>query len=105
MLRPSPAPQPRLLVGVADDTLKWTSNPLGVVRWQRSLGAQAVRVWVPWHGEALPVGARVVELMRAEQAAEHTEAVLAVYEHAERFLLRRVDLADCGEQIRADRTC
>ena len=79
MLRPSPAPQRRLLVGVADDTLKWTSNPLGVVRWQRSLGAQAVRVWVPWHGEALPVGARVVELMRAEQAAEHTEVVVAVF--------------------------
>jgi hypothetical protein len=71
--------QPRLLVGVDDDTLKWTSTPLAVVAWQRSLGAQAVRVWVPWQGETQPRGARLDELARAEQAAEHTRVVLAVF--------------------------
>jgi hypothetical protein len=74
-----PAPRPRLLVGVDDDTLKWTANPLGVVRWQRALGAQAVRVWVPWNGEARPGGPRLTELARTEAAAEHTRVVLAVF--------------------------
>jgi hypothetical protein len=75
-----PGPQPpRLLVGVDDDTLKWTSNPVGVVRWQRALGADAVRVWTPWHGEATPHGARLVELHRAEDAARYTTVVLAVF--------------------------
>jgi hypothetical protein len=78
VLRPSPAREPHLLVGVDDDTLKWTSDPLGVVRWQRALGAQAVRVWVPWQGEARPAGARIDELARAEQAAQRTRVVLAV---------------------------
>jgi hypothetical protein len=70
---------PRLLVGVDDDTLKWTSDPVGVVQWQRELGADAVRVWAPWQGEAAPRGARLVELERAEQAARHTTVVLAVF--------------------------
>ncbi len=74
-----PAPAPRLLVGVDDDTLKWTADPLGVVRWQQALGAQAVRVWVPWHGETMPAGPRLTELARAEQAARVTRVVLAVF--------------------------
>ena len=73
------AQPPRLLVGVDDDTLKWTSDPVGVVRWQRALGADAVRVWAPWHGEAAPRGARLVELRRAEDAARYTTVVLAVF--------------------------
>jgi hypothetical protein len=73
------AQPPRLLVGVDDDTLKWTSDPVGVVRWQRALGAAAVRVWAPWHGEAAPAGARLVELRRAEDAAHYTTVVLAVF--------------------------
>lgn len=66
-------------MGVDDDTLKWTANPLGVVRWQKSLGVQAVRVWVPWRGDARPSGARLTELARAEQAAQKTRVVLAVF--------------------------
>jgi hypothetical protein len=69
----------RLLVGVDDDTLKWTSNPAAVVRWQHELGADAVRVWVPWHGERAPSGARLDELSRAEQAAKQTTVVLAIF--------------------------
>jgi hypothetical protein len=76
----SPAPHGHgLLVGVADDTLKWTANPLGVVRLEQRLGARAVRVWVPWHGEAAPTGARLDELDRAELAARRTRLVLAVF--------------------------
>jgi hypothetical protein len=71
--------RPRLLVGVDDDTLKWTSQPTAVVRWQRELGADAVRVWVPWAGERMPNATRVVELQRAEQAARLTTVVLAVF--------------------------
>ena len=74
-----PAHAPRLLVGVDDDTLKWTADPLGVVRWQHALGAQAVRVWVPWHGELKPSGPRLTELARTEQAARETTVVLAVF--------------------------
>jgi hypothetical protein len=66
-------------VGVDDDTLKWTAEPLGVVRWQRTLGAEAVRVWVPWSGERRPSRTRIVELGRAEQAAQQTKVVLAVF--------------------------
>jgi hypothetical protein len=72
-------PRPQLLVGVDDDTLKWTSQPVDVVRWQRELGADAVRVWVPWQGERAPNATRVVELQRAEQAAHMTTVVLAVF--------------------------
>jgi hypothetical protein len=49
------------------------------VRQQRALGADAVRVWVPWAGEARPAGPRLDELARAEQAARHTQVVLAVF--------------------------
>jgi hypothetical protein len=77
MLRPTHAP--RLLVGVDDDTLKWTADPLGVVRWQHALGAQGVRVWVPWHGELKPSGPTLTELARTEQAARETTVVLAVF--------------------------
>ena len=62
-----------------DDTLKWTPFPLTVVRRQRALGAAAVRVWVPWQGEAAPGAVRRVELSRAEIAARHTKVVLAVF--------------------------
>jgi hypothetical protein len=78
VLRPGPPPA-RLLVGVDDDTLKWTSNPLGVVAWQQSLGVQAVRVWVPWEGELRPTGPVPTELARSEQAAKRTHVVLAIF--------------------------
>lgn len=82
-LRPSPRrparPAAPLLVGVDDDTLKWTASPLEVVRRQRQLGAHAVRVWVPWQGEAEPNAVRRVELARAERAARKTKVVLAVF--------------------------
>jgi hypothetical protein len=77
-VRPSTPPR-TLLVGVDDDTLKWTDFPLTVVRRQQSFGSGAVRVWVPWHGEAVPNAVRRVELSRAETAARKTDVVLAVF--------------------------
>ena len=72
-------PARTLLVGVDDDTLKWTPFPLTVVRRQQRLGADAVRVWVPWRGERRPTAVRRVELSRAETAARKTTVVLAVF--------------------------
>ena len=65
-----PSHPPRaLIVGVDDDALKWTPFPLTVVRRQQSVGAGAVRVWVPWRGEIAPTAVRRDELSRAETAA------------------------------------
>jgi hypothetical protein len=72
-------PARSLIVGVDDDTLKWTPFPLTVVRRQQSLGANAVRVWVPWRGEIAPTAVRRDELARAETAARKTTVVLAVF--------------------------
>ncbi len=72
-------PARTLLVGVDDDTLKWTPFPLTVVRRQKRLDADAVRVWVPWRGERKPTAVRRVELSRAEIAARKTTVVLAVF--------------------------
>ena len=72
-------PPRTLVVGVDDDTLKWTPFPLTVVRRQQSFGASAVRVWVPWRGEIRPTPVRRVELARTETAARKTTVVLAVF--------------------------
>jgi hypothetical protein len=72
-------PARALIVGVDDDTLKWTPFPLTVVRRQQSVGANAVRVWVPWRGEIAPTAVRRAELARAETAARKTTVVLAVF--------------------------
>lgn len=72
-------PAAALLVGVDDDSLKWTATPLAVVGRQRALGARAVRVWVPWQGEVAPGAVRRVELARAEEAARRTSVALAVF--------------------------
>ena len=74
-----PAARQPLLVGVDDDTLKWTPTPLAVVRRQQAVGANAVRVWVPWNGEPRPNAVRRDELSRAETAARATQVVLAVF--------------------------
>ncbi len=80
-----------------DDTLKWTPFPLTAVRRGQELGAQAVRVWVPWHGEAAPTAVRRVELSRAETAARKTTVVLAVFGFsADTPLTERAQSRFCG---------
>jgi hypothetical protein len=66
-------PPQRLLLGVDDDALKWTTRPLAVVARQQALGARAVRVWVPWPH------VRPDELRRIAVASKRTEVVLAVF--------------------------
>lgn len=78
VVRPS-AHARALMVGVDDDTLKWTPFPLTVIRREQSFGADAVRVWVPWRNEIRPTAVRRVELSRAETAARRTTVVLAVF--------------------------
>lgn len=74
-----PPPQ-HLLVGVDDDTAKWTARPDAVLRLDRELGVEAVRLWIPWHGAAAPRGRTTTYLRRAEGLAHGGQRiVLAVF--------------------------
>jgi len=49
------APQPKLIVGVDDDTARWLARPNGLVSAERSLGLTAVRMTVQWRrGQTIP---------------------------------------------------
>jgi hypothetical protein len=75
-----PAPPPRLLVGVDDDSVKWLERPDGPLAHYRRLGVHAVRLWIPWHGEARPHGVTTVYLERAQRLADRdVRVVLAVF--------------------------
>jgi hypothetical protein len=78
---------PGLLVGVADDTLKWTARPQAqrALDYTRDLGIRAVRVTVPWQpGETrLPVDQRPpVDRMILATWGGGLRVVLAVYGRA-----------------------
>ncbi len=73
-----------LLIGVADDSLKWTARPQAVtaLAYSRDLGLRAVRVTVPWQpGELrLPVDQRApVDRMILATWGRGLRVVLAVY--------------------------
>jgi hypothetical protein len=71
---------PNLLVGIDDDTIKWMTRPNGVVGVNRDLGLDALRVTVPWRGEAKPTRLQGVYLHRIALAvALGQRIVLAVY--------------------------
>jgi hypothetical protein len=73
-------PRPRLLVGVDDDTAKWLTRPDTVLRLDRTLGVDAVRLWIPWHGAAAPRGRAATYLRRAQALADGgPQVVLAVF--------------------------
>jgi len=77
---PRPAQPPRLLVGVDDDSVKWIDRPDAPLAHYRMLGVRAVRLWIPWHGEARPHGVTTVYLERAERLAQRGQrVVLAVF--------------------------
>ncbi|MFN2628081.1 MAG: hypothetical protein ABR569_05520 [Gaiellaceae bacterium] len=79
LLRPV-RPSPLLLVGVDDDTVKWIDRPDVPLASYRELGVSAVRIWIPWHGEARPGGVTETYLARAQNLALHGErVVLAVF--------------------------
>jgi hypothetical protein len=78
---------PGLLVGMDDDTLKWTDKPQAqkTLSYARDLGIRAVRVTVPWHpGETrLGIDDRIpVDTMILATWAAHFRVVLAVYGRA-----------------------
>src|SRR5438132_748687 len=75
-----PAPPGRLLVGLDDDSAKWVATPDRLLAHYRRLGVRAVRVWIPWRGEARPRGTTSVYLDRAEGLAARGErVVLAIF--------------------------
>jgi hypothetical protein len=80
LLSRPPGPPPRLLVGLDDDSAKWTSSPDGLLAHYRRLGVRAIRLWIPWHGEARPQGTTTVYLDRAEGLAVRGQrVVLAIF--------------------------
>jgi hypothetical protein len=73
-------PPPHLLVGVDDDTAKWLARPDSVLRLDRELGVEAVRLWIPWRGAVAPRGLAATYLRRAEGLANGGQrVVLAVF--------------------------
>ena len=77
-------PAPGLLVGVADDTLKWTDRQQAqrALAYAQDLGMRAVRVTVPWRPGETRLGAddrRPVDRMILATWGGGLRAVLAVY--------------------------
>jgi hypothetical protein len=69
-----------MLVGVDDDSLKWSDHPGQNVAVMRDLGLKAVRITVPWHsGESRVSRAERRPLDRAIVPAYGLRVVLAVY--------------------------
>jgi hypothetical protein len=77
-------PAPGLLVGVADDSLKWTDTPRAqrALGYTRDLGIRAVRVTVPWRPGETRLGVddrRPVDRMILATWGGGLRVVLAVY--------------------------
>jgi hypothetical protein len=72
---------PGLLIGVADDRIKWSSDSAAVLRPVRSLGLDAIRITLPWRpGKRHLNRVDHTALRRALTANQHgTRVVLAVY--------------------------
>ena len=63
--------EPHLLVGVDDDTLKWTREPARASSAGSSRSARRpCALWVPWHGEARPTGRGSTSSRARRQAAQ-----------------------------------
>jgi hypothetical protein len=103
--RPAPRP-PRLLVGLDDDSVKWVAHDDGALATYRALGVGAVRLWIPWHGDAQPRGRTTVYLARAQALAERDErVVLAIFGFARDAPLdARAQKRYCSFVVRALRT-
>lgn len=81
-------PAPGLLVGVADDTLKWTDKPRAqrALAYTHDLGIRAVRVTVPWRRGQTRLGVedrRPLDRMILATWGGGLRVVLAVYGAAE----------------------
>ena len=73
----------KIIVGVTDDTAKWMVRQDGIVGVHRDLRLMAVRVTIPWEGEAKPTKLQEVYLQRIKRMTQLNERiVLAVYNTA-----------------------
>ena len=73
----------KIIVGVTDDTAKWMVRQDGIVGVHRDLRLMAVRVTIPWQGEAKPTKLQAVYLQRIRRMTQLNERiVLAVYNTA-----------------------
>lgn len=73
----------KIIVGVTDDTAKWMVRQDGIVGVHRDLRLMAVRVTIPWQGEARPTKLQEVYLQRIRRMTQLNERiVLAVYNTA-----------------------
>ena len=74
----------KIIVGVTDDTAKWMVRQDGIVGVHRDLRLMAVRVTVPWRGQAKPSRLQEVYLHRIRRMTHLNERIiLAVYNTAE----------------------
>jgi hypothetical protein len=74
----------KIIVGVTDDTAKWMVRQDGIVGVHKDLRLMAVRVTVPWRGQAKPSPLQEVYLQRIRRMTQLNERiVLAVYNEAE----------------------
>jgi hypothetical protein len=73
----------KIIVGVTDDTAKWMVRQDGIAGVHRDLRLMAVRVTIPWQGEARPTKLQQVYLQRIQRLTQLNERiVLAVYNTA-----------------------
>lgn len=73
----------KIIVGVTDDTAKWMVRQDGIAGVHRDLRLMAVRVTIPWQGEARPTKLQLVYLQRIKRLTQLNERiVLAVYNTA-----------------------
>jgi hypothetical protein len=76
---------PGLLVGVSEDSMKWSDTAPTLTRAHlRRLGIGAIRVTLRWSpGQTRPRGKTMIALRRALQASAGRRLVLAVYSRAD----------------------
>jgi hypothetical protein len=94
---------PGLLVGVSEDSMKWSNGAGRLTRLNMGrLGIGAIRVTLRWSpGQARPRGKTVVALRRAVRAARGRRLVLAVYSRADRTpQVARMRREYCGFVVR-----
>src|SRR3954454_20941340 len=72
---------PGLIVGVADDSIKWATTPNEIVAAHKELGLGAVRITIQWKPGLSKVDAdQLIYVARAQQTARLGQRVLlAVY--------------------------
>src|SRR3954462_13131568 len=66
----------KIIVGVTDDTAKWMVRQDGIGGVHRDLRLMAVRVTIPWSGQAKPTRLQEVYLQRVRRMTQLNERVV-----------------------------